>query len=99
MPSPNNVTELIIFVGLALVVVIGLLIASRFTSIGKKLTGDWKPGPMDLEALERPLPPRQKYVDPLANIKMNYVIVSVLVLMAIAFIYYFATKDTWQSGN
>jgi hypothetical protein len=99
MPSPNNVTELIIFVGLAIVVVIGLLIASRFTNVGKKLTGDWKPGPIDLDRVERPLPPHQKYVDPLANIKMHYVIFSVLILMAIAFIYYFATKSTWQSGN
>jgi hypothetical protein len=99
MPSPNNVSELVIFAGLAIVVVIGLLIASRFTNVGKKLTGDWKPGPMDLNTIERPLPPRQKYVDPLANIKMHYVILSIIILMAIAFIYYFATKSTWQSGN
>ena len=99
MPSPNNISELIIFVGLALVVVVGLLIASRFTNIGKKLTGDWKPGPMNLDMAERPLPPRQKYVDPLANIKMHYAIISIIVLMVLAFIYYFATKNTWQSGN
>ena len=99
MPSPNNISELIIFVGLAIVVVAGLLIASRFTNIGKKLTGDWKPGPIDLDTVERPLPSRQKYVDPLANIKMHYAIISIIVLMVIAFIYYFATKSTWQSGN
>ncbi len=100
MPSPNNVTELIMFVGGALIVVVAFLIASRFTGIGKRLTGDWKPGPIELTPLDDQ-PPRQHqpYVDPLARLKPHYAIIPVLILMLFAFIYYFLTKNTFQSGN
>ena len=97
MPSPNNVTELVIFVGGAIVVVIICLIASRYTAFGKRLTGDWKPGPIDLSTVQ--LHKREKYLDPLARIKMVYVIPPALLVMLGLFIYYFLTKNTWQSGN
>ncbi len=97
MPSPNNVTELVIFVGGAIVVLIMCLVASRFTTFGKKLTGDWKPGPIDLSEVQPRS--REKYVDPLGKIKLAFVLPPAILVLLGLFVFYFLTKQTWQSGN
>ena len=106
MPSPNNIDELIIFAVGAIIVVLLVMVGTRYTKFGRKLTGDWKSGPIDLEseqmrraAVPPSARPRQKYVDPLARLRTDYTVAGVLVFMLFVFIYYFLTKDTWQSGN
>ena len=106
MPSPNNITELIIFAGGAIIVVVALMVGTRYTPFGRKISNKWKSGPLDLEAeqLKRAsLPPsarvREKYVDPLAKLRADYAVVGVLLFMLFVFVFYFMTKNTWQSGN
>ncbi|HEX2914248.1 MAG TPA: hypothetical protein VH186_25845 [Chloroflexia bacterium] len=99
MPSPNNVTELVIFTGGAVVVVLLVMVASRFTRFGKKLTGDWKPGPVDIASLERPRRPREKYVDPLARINLSYIYGSAFLILVVLFAYYFIMKSSFGAGN
>ena len=106
MPSPNNITELIIFVVGAIVVIVALMVGTRYTPFGRKMANKWKSGPIDLEAeqLKRAaLPPsaraRANYVDPLAKLRADYAVVGVLVFMLVVFVFYFMTKSTWQSGN
>lgn len=106
MPSPNNITELIIFVVGAIVAVVALMVGTRYTPFGRKLANKWKTGPIDLEAeqLKRAsIPPtiraREKYVDPLAKLRADYAVVGVLAFMLFVFVFYFLTKNTWQSGN
>jgi hypothetical protein len=106
MPSPNNITELIIFAGGAIIVVVLLMLGARFTPFGRKIAGGLKANPLDLEAeqLKRAaIPPsaraREKYVDPLARLRADYAVVGVLVFILFVFVFYFMTKNTWQSGN
>jgi hypothetical protein len=106
MPSPNNITELIIFAGGAIIVVALLMLGARFTPFGRKIAGGLKANPLDLEAeqLKRAaIPPsaraREKYVDPLARLRADYAVVGVLVFILFVFVFYFMTKNTWQSGN
>ena len=106
MPSPNNIDELIIFVVGAIVVVLLVMVGTRYTKFGRKLTGNWKSGPIDLEseqirraAIPPSARPREKYVDPLARLKPEYAITGVLIFMVFVFVFYFLTKNTWQSGN
>ncbi|MDB5082389.1 MAG: hypothetical protein JWP00_4313 [Chloroflexi bacterium] len=105
MPSPNNITELIIFVVGAIIAVLLIMVGSRYTRFGRKLTGNWKSGPIDLELeqLKRTsgptARPREKYVDPLASLKPHYAVGGVLLFMLIVFVYYLLTKNTLQSGN
>lgn len=105
MPSPNNIDELIIFVVGAIVVVLLVMVGTRHTRFGRKLTGNWKQGPIDLalEQMKRAADPsprqREKYVDPLSRLKPQYAIAGVVVFMVFVFIFYFMTKSTWQSGN
>jgi hypothetical protein len=108
MPSPNNITELIIFVVGAIIVVVGLMIGTRYTPFGRKLANKWKTGPIDLELeaeqqKRAALPPsaraREKYRDPLAKLRADYAVLGVLVFMVFVFVFYFMTKNTWQSGN
>jgi len=106
MPSPNNITELIIFAAGAIIVVVGLMVGTRYTPFGRKIANKWKTGPLDLEAeqLKRAALPtsaraREKYVDPLAKLRADYAVVGVLFFMLFVFIFYFLTKNTWQSGN
>ncbi len=99
MPSPNNITELIIFAGGAIGFVVLLFVASRFTNVGRRLTGDWKPGPIDLPPIEDKSVPRREYIDPLARLKPQYVLIPVVITLALLFVYYFLTKQTFQSGN
>lgn len=100
MPSPNSITELIIFVVVASIVVVGFMVGSRYTRWGKRLSGDWRPGPIDITPRQPdPSQPRQKYVDPLGKIKPYYVLGPAVILLIIAFVYYFVTKQTFQAGN
>lgn len=102
MPSPDNITELIIFVVVAIIAVLLVMVGTRHTRFGRKLTGDWKSGPIDLEQLKQTpgaQRPRVKYVDPLANVKPYYMVGGVVLFMVFVFIFYFLTKNTWQSGN
>ncbi len=105
MPSPNNITELIIFVVGAVIAVLLIMVGTRHTRFGRKLTGNWKPGPIDLELeqIKRSVDPtirtRERYVDPLARLKPQYAVVGILAFMIFVFVFYFLTKSTWQSGN
>ncbi|MBN9389256.1 MAG: hypothetical protein J0I20_14605 [Chloroflexi bacterium] len=106
MPSPNNITDLVIFAGGAIIVVALIMFGTRFTPFGRKIASGLRSNPLDLEAehLKRAaIPPsaraREKYVDPLAKLRADYAVVGVLVFMLFVFIFYFMTKSTWQSGN
>jgi hypothetical protein len=107
MPSPNNITELIIFVAGAIVVVLIVMVGTRHTRFGRKLTGNWKSGPIDqeleVEQMKRAMSPishqREKYIDPLARFKSQYAIAGFIVFGIFVFVFYFMTKSTWQSGN
>ncbi len=96
MPSPSNITELIIFVFGALFLIILMMVASRFTRLGRKLTGDWKPGPIDVTPVVRK---RENYVDPFGHFKTIQLIAPSLVVLLLLFVFYFLTKNTFQSGN
>src|ERR1700712_1042738 len=103
MPSPNNIDELIIFVVGAIVVVLLVMVGTRHTRFGRKLTGNWKQGPIDLELeqgqMKRAADPitrrREKYVDPLSRLKPQYAVAGVVVFMVFVFVFYFLTKSTW----
>jgi hypothetical protein len=102
MPSPNNVTELVIFaVGTAIVLII-LFIVKKFV-IKDKGDSKWMPGqPYDIKSAnpqQVAARPRQKYVDPLAKLNPLYVAVSVGGLMVVVFLYYFITKGGITPGN
>lgn len=106
MPSPNNITELIIFAGGAIIVVALIMLGTRFTPFGRKIASGLRSKPLDLEAEQMKraaIPPsaraRERYVDPLARLRADYAVVGVLVFMVFVFIFYFMTKSTWQSGN
>ncbi len=99
MPSPNNITELIIFVGGAIIFTIACLIASRFTRFGRKLTGDWKPGPIQFHPDEITPRRREKYVDPLGKLNPAYAVGISLVFMVLAFVFWIFTKQGLQAGN
>lgn len=106
MPSPNNITELIIFAVGAVVVIALLMFGTRFTPYGRRIARNLKSNPVDLEAeqLKRAATPpparaREKYLDPLARLRADYAVVGVLLFMLFVFVFYFMTKNTWQSGN
>ena len=106
MPSPNNIDELIIFVVGAIIAVLLLMVGTRHTKFGRKMTGNWQSGPIDLEleqmkraATTPSARPREKYIDPLARLKPQYAVAGVMVFMLFVFVFYFLTKSTWQSGN
>jgi hypothetical protein len=104
MPSPNNITDLIIFVAGAIVVVVVGMVGSRHTRFGRRLTGDWKSGPIDLEQLKHTAAAnatrtRVKYVDPFAKFKTQYIAAGMVLFIIAVFVFYFMTKSTWQSGN
>ncbi len=106
MPSPNNITELIIFVAGAIVVIILLMVGTRYTPFGRRIASNLRSGPIDLEAEQQKraaTPPsaraREKYVDPLAKLRADYAVAGMLLLMLFVFVFYFLTKSTWQSGN
>ena len=96
MPSPSNVSELVLFVGGAVLFTALALVASRYTKFGRKMTGDWRPGPVQISPIARP---REKYDDPLKDLKPQTVILGSIVLLLVLFAYYFITKNTFQAGN
>lgn len=100
MPSPNSITDLVIFSAGAIGFVIIFMLVTRFTPWGRKLSESLKTGPVEIKPhTPDPTQPRKVYPDPLANVNMGLVIGIFAVLMVLTFVFYFMTRQTFLGGN
>ncbi len=96
MPSADNVSDLIVFSGIAIGIVIVTLVATYFLPAGRRLRErdrNWQFTPPSQTGV------RQKYVDPLPKSSFKFAMIIFWVSVVVVFTYYFIARGGFAPGN
>ncbi len=98
MPSPENVSELVLYSLITVFVLVILFFAFRVSPIGRKMKREESKWDFSQPILPR-REPRQKYVDPVSGTAVKYIAGVLGSGLLLAFIYYVITRGGFGPGN
>lgn len=98
MPSAGNITELVIYAGIAIALIVAGTLAWRLSPMGRRQRQNNLP-PLDYTKPPQLTSTRANYTDPISAAAIKYWIGGFSLAIILFFVYYFATKGGFFIGN
>jgi|GEM_PF-2563514 len=101
MPSADNISDLILYTFIAIIVLVVLTVIIRISPWGKRI----RQSDQNWQISQTVAPPptssqtRIKYVDPVDGAKIKYALGVFVAAIVLAFVYYFITRGGVYPGN